>query len=72
MSVEVVAVLAAVAVLVALAVNSVIRSRWPVRGEPLAEHERVHEAPLDVLKRRYASGEMTREEYDRERRGHAA
>jgi putative membrane protein len=49
--------------LIIVGVVLLVRWAWdPGRG---AGHERGAETPLDIVKRRYARGEITKEEYDR-------
>ena len=48
----------------ALAVGVVLVVRWFLSQQP----RRRDEMPLEILKRRYAAGEISREEYERMRR----
>lgn len=47
-----------------VAVGAVVAVRWLLGQQP----GRREEKPLDILKRRYAAGELSREEYERMRR----
>lgn len=41
---------------------------WAIKSAFRGGHKEAKEAPIDILKRRYASGEITREEYERMKR----
>ncbi len=48
----------------AVAVGVMLAARWFLRHNPRAGGE----APLEILERRYAAGEISKEEYERMRR----
>ena len=48
----------------AVAVGAVVAVRWLLGQQPGRREEKL----LDILKRRYAAGELSREEYERMRR----
>ncbi|MBI5420551.1 MAG: SHOCT domain-containing protein [Deltaproteobacteria bacterium] len=51
-----------------LVVGVVLLAVWVVRKFATGAGEKAEESPLDILKKRYARGEISREEYEEKKR----